>query len=286
MADPSPAARDLDEFDVPLAGLPQPGWLSLAERGHIDAATAEVRFVARDATVPEPAAAAIWQALGGSGAYPVFEPATMQAVNVTLTPTGATSTTDVVSGWTLRTADGARSVMIFPALLGIHTSKYERYSSDLGQPLAVALAAYRAAMPATLANRIGLRYINRLLNDGIQQASDWRRAVRVPFAGALTDGHLGSLVSGMHQQLDLQLGTSAGARVVSGLFDQSPGRDGPTGFLIDIDVFRDETIPFEVPTLSNLIRQLNRTALALFLQVLTEDAQAELGPSHSEEQAS
>jgi len=48
--------------------------------------------------------------------------------------------------------------------------------------------------------------------------------------------------------------------------------------MIDIDVFREEAIPFDVATVCNLTRQLNRTALSLFTRVVTEDSQTALGP--------
>ena len=38
---------------------------------------------------------------------------------------------------------------------------------------------------------------------------------------------------------------------------------------MDLDVYREQAIPFQIDHCMNLARQLNRTALALFFQVLS-----------------
>ena len=44
MSDVAPVTRQTDEFDVPLAQLPQAGGLQLTHRRHIEGVSAEIRF--------------------------------------------------------------------------------------------------------------------------------------------------------------------------------------------------------------------------------------------------
>lgn len=277
------AARETDEYDEPLAGLPQAGSIHFTEDRHIDGATAEVRFATASTALPESVATRVWHALGGASVYPLFEPASTGSFALTVTPQGAATQTQVVNGWRLSTADGAASLTLFPSLIALQTNKYGRYSTDLGKPLAAALDAFANAADVAMVNRIGLRYINRLTNADAAAPQFWRAAVRPPFAAVLGDEHLGPLVQAAHQQVELKLDAAAGGRVICGAFEQDEPAVGHYGFVIDIDVFRNEAIPFEPTTVANLARQLNRTALSLFRLVLSDDMLGSLGAVSTQE---
>lgn len=268
-----------DAWDVPLGGLSGLERVILG-RTHVEAAVAEIRFVTDHRELPEPVAAQIWEGLG-TDRYPVFEPSTQMVVNIEITPQGPVQSQSSQQGWLLATADRATAVTLMPALVILQTREYERYSTSLGQPLARILELMTAATGVGKIQRLGLRYINRLTEPDANTPEFWRDHIRPPFAGPL-HSPVASLVAGIHQQVELTLDPTAGARVQSGVFlDQQPGvaaKASRYSYLVDLDVFREQATVYEPLLVANQMRQLNRTALALFAQVLSEQYLATLKP--------
>lgn len=271
-----------DEFDVPLGGLTALSRLQLG-RTHMEAAVAEVRFVptpGRDA-LPEATAVAVWKGLGGRKAFPVFERHTMNAISLVVTPDGADSSAQVQHGWVLATADRRTAVTLFPSTVVVQTREYERFSTSLAGRLRAALRLFVDASDVHVVQRVGLRYINRMQDPAASHAVFWHDHVRPAFRGPLA-GDLAPLVEASHQQAHLRLDETAAARVQSGVFREQ-GPEDRYSFLVDLDVFREEAFPFDDDLCANITRQLNRTAFALFCQVLSDKYLAELGPVEVEE---
>src|SRR4051794_24673010 len=99
-------ARGIDQWDVPLGGIAGLARV-LLERTYLEAAAAEVRFVASQPELAEAAAAQVWEGLGGTDRFPVFEASTQTITTVTLTPTGAVPSQESQQGWLLATSDRA-----------------------------------------------------------------------------------------------------------------------------------------------------------------------------------
>ncbi|MGE4115868.1 MAG: TIGR04255 family protein [Candidatus Nanopelagicales bacterium] len=264
----------VDEYDVPLGGLISSQRLAF-NRTHLEAVVAEVRFVASREEVTEAEAVAVWKQVGAD-LLPVFERTSLNTLTVTVTPGGADQHTVQQQGWVMASADRATSVTVFPAMLVVQTARYERYSRSLAGPLAAALRAYAEAMAPSVVQRIGLRYINRLTDAAATTPEFWRDHVQPAFAGTLRSD-LAAMTVGLHQQAHLRLDDFAAARVQTGVF-QEPNPEGRFSYLLDIDVFREQAMPFDLELCGNLTRQLNRTALALFLRVLSERYVADLEP--------
>jgi len=143
-------------------------------------------------------------------------------------------------GWILATADRRSSITLLPAMVVVQTSNYERFSTSLGQPLMDALRLFAEETGASMIQRIGLRYINRLQDR-------WRlrlcsgTTTSVPRSPAAAR-HSRPLVEGLHQQVQLRLAPTAAARVQSGVFREQGGEERYS-FLVDLDVFREEALP-------------------------------------------
>ncbi len=267
-------ADTTDEFDKPLGGLTG-GARVLLERTHMEAAVAEVRFVPGRDELPEASAVAVWNALG-KDRLPIFERHAVSTVNLTVTPNGADQTTQAQHGWVLASNDRRTVVTLLPSMVVVQTAAYARYSTSLGDPLRVALRTFAEATGASVVQRLGLRYINRLQDAAASSPAFWRDHVRPAFAGPLV-GETGGLVEALHQQVQFKLDESAAARVQSGVFREQ-GVDERYSFLVDLDVFREQALDFDETLVADMTRQLNRTALALFTQVLSEKYWAELVP--------
>jgi len=268
-----------DEFDTPLAGLPASERQVLGQT-HMEAAVAEVRFVSDRTELPEAEAIEIWTALG-SDEFPVFEKSALSSLNLTVTPDGANSSTTRQEGWVVATPTRDLTITLLPAMVIVQTSSYQRFSLSLADPLARALPAFVDATKSSLVQRIGLRYINRLSATDASSPGYWAEQIQPEFAGPLR-GMLGALVQGAHQQVQVRLDETAGARIQSGVF-RDAGTDERYSFLVDLDVYREQAMPFEATNCANVTRQLNRTALALFFQVLAPAFVEGLEPRVEEE---
>ena len=268
-----------DEFDVPLGGLLQSDRQVLGET-HIEAAVAEVRFIASRTELPESEAVAVWHALGAE-TYPIFEKSALNSWNITVTPDGAGSSTTRQDGWVVASAARDLTVTLLPSMVIVQNSKYERFSTGLAEPLRRALEPFVTATGVGVINRIGLRYINRLSASEATTPRYWAEQVNPEFAGPMR-GMMAPLVQSMHQQLQLRLDETAGARIQSGVFRET-GSEERYSYLVDLDVYREQSIPFDANRCANLTRQLNRTALALFFRVLSPAFIEGLRPETAEE---
>jgi uncharacterized protein (TIGR04255 family) len=279
-----PTKTNIDEFDTPLGGITGISRLRL-ERTQMEVAVAEVRFLptSESESLAEDVAITVWKGLGQTR-FPVFERHSMNNLSLMVTPNGADSSMRAQHGWVLATADRRSSITLLPAMVVVQTSNYERFSTSLGQPLRDALRLFAEGTGASLIQRIGLRYVNRLQDPLASSPLFWNDHVRPAFAGPLLST-LAPLVEGLHQQVQLRLAPTAAARVQSGVFREQ-GAEERYSFLVDLDVFREEALPFDGALCANLTRQLNRTAFALFCQMLSDQYLAELGPVEiSEEEA-
>jgi uncharacterized protein (TIGR04255 family) len=271
-----PAERD--EWDRPLGNLDGLARVRL-ERTHLEAAVAEVRFTT-NAELSEQHAISIWQSLG-EASFPAFGKHVQNIVNLTVNPHGSSQVTEEQRGWVLANADRSTWITLLPSVVVVQTSSYDRYSTSLGSPLRKVLSLFTEVTGASVVQRLGLRFINKLIDPGATSPEFWRNHIRADFAGALA-GKLGSIVRSQHQRVQLELDKTAAARIQSGVFSELEAPDR-YGFLIDLDVFREQSFSYEEEHCANLVRQLNRTALALFAYVLSDDYLAELRPVRLDE---
>jgi uncharacterized protein (TIGR04255 family) len=274
---------DKDEFDEPLGGLTGLGRIRL-EKTHMEAAVAEVRFLGGPTRpdLPEAEAVRVWEGMGPAE-LPVFEPQTLNMVSLSVTPAGPEPTHQMQQGWILANADRSVSLSLFPSVVALQLTAYERYSTSLGDPLARALALFVEVTGVSVVQRLGLRYINRLHDPGASSPEFWAAHVRPEFAGPLV-GDLAPRVAVLHQEVQVRLDEFSSARMHSGVFrEQSPVER--YSFLVDLDVFREQAMEFDAIHCSNLTRQLNRTALALFARVLSEEYLDLMGPAVIDEEA-
>lgn len=271
----STADRATDRWDEPLGGITGQSGL-VYERTHIEVAVAEIRFVRGGDELDEADAARIWQSLG-TDEFPIFEPHKQHVVNVTITPQGAQQVTEVQQGWLLATSDRSSAVTLLPSTVVVQTQVYDRYSTSLGQRLGSVLPRFAEVTGVSRIQRLGMRYVNRLTEREANAPSFWRDHIEASFSAPLR-GPLAHLVVGQHQQLQLSLDPTAGARIQTGLLEEPKSRS-QYSFLVDIDVFREQTCPFEEVWCANQLRQLNRTAVALFASILSEDYRDALGPA-------
>lgn len=269
-----------DEWDVPLGGIAQLPRM-VYDRTQMEVAAADIRFVLTEGCeIREVAATHIWEALGRDE-FPIFESHKQQMMNVKLSPDGAEQSIDVQQGWLVATADRATAVTLLPSTVVVQTQAYVRYSESLAARVAAVLPLFAEATGSTKVTRLGLRYVNRFRDSGASSPQFWRGLIEPSFAAPL-QGPLGDLVVAHQQQLQLKLDGTAWARIQSGLLEE-PGQPTRFSFLVDLDVFREATFDYDAAVVANHLRQLNRTALAVFTNVVANEYLDEFGPNVEDE---
>jgi uncharacterized protein (TIGR04255 family) len=264
-----------DEWDVPLGGIrPQPQMV--LARTHVDVAAADVRFVLGDHEITEASAARIWDSIGRDE-FPIFEPHKQQMVTVQFSPSGTEQSIEVQQGWLLSTADRSAAVTLLPSTVVVQTQMYKRYSESLASRMAAVLPLFAKSTGAGRVTRLGLRYVNRFRDEDALTPQFWRNLIDLSF-GAPLQGPLSDLVVAQQQQLQMKLDSTAWARIQSGLLEE-PGQPTRFSFLVDLDVFREATLDYDETAVANQLRQLNRTALALFAHVVAPQYLEGLGPA-------
>lgn len=258
---------DLDAFDTPLGGLPSMGGVELG-RTFVVAASAEVRFISSDLTITNEMAEQIRQGIGAED-LPQVEATQMGLVNIVVTPNGATQQTETHQGWKLWSGDRRTSVTLLPAMVIVETSRYQSFNASLGDLLNRAAQQFAEVTGERGVQRIGLRYINRLFEDDTSSPDSWAALIRPGFSGVL-GGEWADLVRETRQMALLRLDPTSSARVNTAVLRDDPPSD-TYSFVIDIDVFREQVMEFELTQVANHARRLNRTAFSLFAQVLTEE---------------
>ncbi len=265
----------IDEFDVPLGGLDPVSHVKF-ERTHLEGAAAEVRLLPVKPELSEADVVRVWEGLGGGVVLPIFERQTMNLLSLTVTPNGHQQTQENQVGWVLATADRSLSITVYASLVAVQTTLYDHYRVSLGDRLRQVLALSVEATGASVVNRVGLRFINRLQDPGAGSPQFWTQHIQPAFAGPMTES-LAPLVEASHQQTQLRLGDTAAARIISGVLrEESPSPR--YSFLVDLDVFDEGARPYDADVCANVARQLNRTALSLFAHVVAPSHLAELGP--------
>ena len=251
----------------PLAGLPGADRTLLA-RAPLELAIVEVRF-AGAGNLSNDAGLRLRDLLGASGLHLTrLEPRQTQRVN--LTP-GAAPTVEVgTNGWLLASPDSAIQVTLLPESAVFQTSIYHRWSVSMRPSLEAVLAAVGELAAPSVVVRIGLRYVNRFVDPAATSASAWTGRIDERFLGPICHPHLGGLVKGSQQQVELAFSDSQGANVRHGPFtDERAGRS--VSYLLDIDCYDNTPSSFDVTELATRAEVLNRTAASLFQAVITED---------------
>lgn len=265
------------DVNAPLGGLPPTRRVLLA-RAPIEMALAEVRY-SGGGEIPSADALTLRQALADAGIdLPRMVPAQQQQLAVTISPEGPASQIEVRShGWQLASTDGALVVTVQPESLSVQCTRYVRWSESVRPALRAILDAVREVTAPQLAHRVGVRFVNRLVDDDARSPTAWSGRVVDEVLGAVLHPELGDKIVSTQQQLELRLGSAEGALIRHGAFVDASSR-GSYSYLLDVDAFDSATVPFDPEALDERATTLNRTVLSLFQSVTTDRYQDSLGP--------
>jgi len=187
-------------------------------------------------------------------------------------PTPVVETRSV--GWQLVSADGS-IVSVSPGLVSVQTTRYVSWEQTFRPLLQGALAAFGEVLQPQIRHRLGLRYIDRLVNPEATNPTAWRGRVTDALLGPIADATLGGRVIASQQQVELDISGRTHALVRHGPFADGAVR-GAISYMLDIDVFDMATEAFEAANVMTVADELNRVALSVFQASITPDYLAEL----------
>ncbi|MHB1731916.1 MAG: TIGR04255 family protein [Ferrimicrobium acidiphilum] len=256
----------------PLAGLPGADRTLLAHPP-LELAVAEFRTTLREEELSADSALRFKERLADLGvAFVRMEPIQQQRLSLNVQAGVAASPQVEVGtrGWLFVSADGATQMSLLPEAVVYQTSRYNRWSVTMRPAIEAVVTAMNELQPTPLVMRIGVRYVNRLVDTTASTAQSWIPHLNEHFLGPLCHEDLGVHVRASQQQVELVFSGTQGALVRHGPFlDATAG--GSSSYLIDIDVFDTEPLRLDEADLVERIEVLNRTAATLFQAVLKPD---------------
>jgi uncharacterized protein (TIGR04255 family) len=257
----------------PLAGLPGADRTLLA-RAPLELAIAEIRFGGTSGELPPDAGLRLQARLQEAGlAMTRLEPRQNQRVNFA---PGAPPSVEIESvGWFVASSDGAAQATVLPGSAVFQTARYHRWSVTMRPAIEALLEAVAAMSSPAVVVRVGLRYVNRFVDERALNPAVWRGRISDTFLGPIGHPELGRLVKTSQQQLELAFSETQGAIVRHGPFvDETRARS--VSYLLDIDCFDGTPSRFDVGEVAERAEVLNRTAATVFQAVLTEEYRREL----------
>jgi uncharacterized protein (TIGR04255 family) len=247
-------------------------------RPSIEVAAAEVRMTSGLAGADNDSALGLREALRDSGlAFQVMNPAARQEVSLSMSPAGGQAVHgSSVPGWTFNDEATKLQVTWLPDVFLVQSSSYVRWSETLAPVLRAGLAWLAEHGEVQMRTRIGLRYVNRLVDEACTTPQDWKSRVQEWLLGPVVAGPWADRVEQAHQQLHLRNDDATSTVLRHGPFRDAAARNS-FSYLLDLDVFDASTEPFSHDATFELLTQLNRTAATLFRGALTHEYLDHLG---------
>lgn len=231
----------------------------------------QIRFD-RTATVAEAKTArAFHDALGGSsGAFPKLNAINEQSVNVALGPNIAPSFAQHAhaTGWRLSNDDETRSITLLPSSVALEAQNYAGWDADFRPILDDILSAVDDCVSPVFEERIGLRYINQIVDPQVTRAQEWREHLDPHLLGLVLHDEIGEHLTFARQQAVLELENEVRCTINHG-FGPDPDRPGRLTYLLDVDVARSGMRPYVRAEIVASAAQFNSYALRIFQLAIT-----------------
>ena len=153
--------------------------------------------------------------------------------------------------------------------LSVETAQFEEWAGFRAGIEAVLQGVLAAVHEVPGEQRLGLRYVDRLLRPDVVRIADWKKWVQPWLLGPMAHPAIGEAVTATAQQIDCDAGDGLRATVRQRAFEDMERRGRPT-LLLDFDVFRDGYRPIDESDVLDATDQLNDISHRLFRAAITE----------------
>jgi uncharacterized protein (TIGR04255 family) len=226
-----------------------------------------------DRAVSGAAALQIQEELGGpAGHFPRIEQVEMQTATIAV-GSGAVvpGPSDISRGWHLKSADGSWTAALLPGHFSLETTRYTTWNDFRGLFGDLCRAVERA-VPPTIEQRVGLRYVDRISGLNASAPRHWERWIHHDILGPPLHAMLGRSVLATRQQIDLDLGEGRACILRHGAVGDPTAPPGKTNvYLLDFDIYREQARRFASGDVLAATQGFHELADALFVQVITPD---------------
>lgn len=276
-SDPSEPAGSTTTTFPPFGNLPMPSWNTLTVNP-LDLAVIEAQLTDISNPIAAQDSLKILEVATRQGLPEVhIEPTERRDINVSVGEDGVPDVLKTITpGWQYMSPDVPFTAVVLPTSTMLQTNQYQSFGASLGRPFFTLLQGVAEALRPTAISRLGLRYVNRLVDENAATPDFWIGRINESFLGPVLSPQLGSLTVGAQQQFELHLEGAVGATVRYGLIGN--GQQPPLwSYLIDIDVYDGALTPLDTRVAFDQARRLNATALALFQLLVTPTYRESLG---------
>jgi uncharacterized protein (TIGR04255 family) len=178
-----------------------------------------------------------------------------------------TQTTQVQSaGWRVISDDEAWTFTLAADSASLETTRYEGWDTFSFRS-GMLLGSLADVVKPELQLRVGLRYINRVNEPRVDTAQEWAEWIDPNIAG-IARHQFAPMATAAQQQLNLTLGDGIKATIGHGFY-REPLSERLT-YLLDFDVYREGTSPFDRVSINSALYNLHRVALQLFQGMITD----------------
>ena len=253
---------------MPL-NLPAPDKTQLA-RSPLALVVCQIRFEDVLAVSEGKTMLAIHETLGGrQGPYPKSERLVGQGLNIHLDPAGAKSSARPPEpGWRLMSRDEQWVISILPGYVALETTAYTTWDEDFRPRLANLIEATSKHIEPDTEQRLGLRYLDRIIEPSVNNPQDWEGYIAPELLGAVLHEHIGAGVTTAEQQIVLDVDDDTRCGLRHGFF-ADPARDQSLTYVLDFDVYREGVRSFDPGDILAAADKFSTVALQLFQVAIT-----------------
>jgi uncharacterized protein (TIGR04255 family) len=210
--------------------------------------------------------------LGGpDGRYVRVEPVQVLTAALQVNPLGVTQipTSSVPSrGFRMSTEDGSLITSLMPDYISIDSTAYGVWKDDFRERVSELLAAIAEHVKPRVEERLGIRYVNKVMEPEVSVPADFQGIISDGLLGPAADEFWSPGLTGLQQQLEMSINHDIKCVLRHGTLPRNTGI-GLDGYLLDIDVFRDQPRRFDVDAIIGMCDQLNTAATGIFQRSLT-----------------
>jgi len=208
---------------------------------------------------------------GPDGPYPRIETQQMVTAQMQIGAQGTTqfpSAAQAVRVLRMRSDDGTWTVSIMPDFVSLETTAYTTWAGDCKERVKEILDAISEHVKPRVEERVGLRYVNRIVEPEVATPGDFQGMISDGLLGAAGDEFWTPGVTGIQQQIEIHVSAETQCILRHGTIPRNTGF-GVEGYLLDIDTYRQQPRRFNVDAIVSTSDQLNDAATALFQHSLT-----------------
>jgi uncharacterized protein (TIGR04255 family) len=179
------------------------------------------------------------------------------------------------NGWQLRSVDGAWTVTLDAEFFSLETSAYTTWT-DFRERLDHLVSAVIEAYGPALESRLGLRFVDEIIEPEVTEPGGWRGWIRDELLGPLVHADFAGSVRAVQQHVDFDAGDGYQVRLRHGTGPVVGERRWV--YVIDHDCFRQAGRPFSHGGILAAAEDLHRIALQMFQAAITPELYAHLEP--------